>query len=92
MMEIDFRNIEIVHIRPVRLKLQLLQECTEKPMSKRMGGAEKANDLLSSKSCLKDVVVGMSSSKNVGLWGYLRAGWLAKIVIIRSSYELSSPL
>ena len=32
-------------------------------MSKRMGGAENANDLLSSKSCLRDVVVGVSSSK-----------------------------
>lgn len=55
-----------------------------------MGGAEKANDLLSSKSCLRDVVVGVSSSKIYSQGRYLQANWRVNIVIISFSYELSS--
>ena len=54
-----------------------------------MGGAENANDLLSSKSCLRDVVVGVSSSKIYNQGSYLKADWKAEIVIIHSSNELT---
>jgi hypothetical protein len=43
------------------------------PISKSIGGAENAKDLLSSNYCFKDVVVGVSSSKLDSYKRYLRA-------------------
>jgi hypothetical protein len=56
-------------------------------MSKRMGGAENANDRLSSSSCLRDVVVGMSSSKKIDRSRYLREDLKAGTDLIRCFYE-----
>jgi hypothetical protein len=52
-----------------------------------MGGAENANDLLSSKSCFKDVVVGISSSEIRFHKHYLRGDWRVGIVIIQCFYQ-----
>lgn len=57
------------------------------PMSNSMGGAENANDLLSSNSCLREVVVGVSSSENVLKKQYPKANWRVGRVIIRSFCE-----
>ena len=55
-------------------------------MSNSLGGAENANDRLSSNSCLRDVAVGMSSSK-IGYHGvYLQGDWMEGIVLLRCFY------
>jgi hypothetical protein len=69
----------------------VIKRLTLYPMSKRIGGAENANDRLSSNSCLSDVVVGISSSKPIGQGGYLRADWRVGTVLIRCFYEWAWP-
>lgn len=87
MVQVGLRHIKIIEVAPVLIELNIKLKGTLYPMSKRMGGAENAKDLLSSKSCLRDVVVGVSSSEINSIKRYLKAGWRADIVITRSFYE-----